>query len=122
MVIDDEVLLGQTLQLGLEETFDVELELSGRRGLERLLSGEKFDLVLCDLSLPDLHGSAIHRAVAAERPGLLSRFVVMTGGAVTVEARGFVDSYRGPLLDKPFTLTDVERLAQSLLGPSSRPA
>ncbi len=116
LVIDDESLLGQTLQLGLEDSLDVTLELSGKRGLGRLLAHEAFDLVLCDLSLPDLTGVEIHQRVMAVRPELSPRFVVMTGGAVTETARAFLESYRGPLLQKPFTLSEVEALAARLLS------
>lgn len=116
-MIDDEQLLGQTIQLGLEGDMEVELETSGEKGLSRILSEveERIDLVLCDLSLPDISGMQIYRSVADERPALLERFVVMTGGAVTSESRDFLDAYRGPLLNKPFTLTAVEDLVQGLL-------
>ena len=115
LVIDDEQLLGQTIQLGLEDTMDVELETSGARGLARLLSDDGFALVLCDLSLPDLSGIQIYARVAGERPELKKRFVVMTGGAVSTESRDFLESYEGPLLNKPFTLTEVENLVSGLL-------
>lgn len=119
LVIDDEQLLGQTIQLGLEDTMDVELETSGSRGLERLLSDESIQLVLCDISLPDLSGIDIHKRVSQERPGLMPCFVVMTGGAVSNESRDFLDRYEGPLLNKPFTLTQVEKLVGGLIKPAS---
>lgn len=115
LVIDDEQLLGQTIQLGLEGTMTVELETSGQRGLDRILSEESFGLVLCDLSLPDLSGIQIYARVKSERPEMTKRFVVMTGGAVSRESRDFLDNYRGPLLNKPFTLTQVETLVTRLM-------
>lgn len=115
LVIDDESLLGQTLQLGLEENLDVELEVCGQKGLDRLLAGEQFQLVLCDLSLPDLSGAEVHRQALAARPELASSFVVMTGGAITRASREFLGTYLGPLLQKPFTLSEVEDLAKRLL-------
>lgn len=115
LVIDDEQLLGQTIQLGLEDSMDVQLETSGSKGLERLLSDDGFELVLCDLSLPDLSGIEIYASVAAQRPDLTRRFVVMTGGAVSNESRDFLDRYEGPLLNKPFTLSQVESLVTGIL-------
>lgn len=115
LVIDDERLLGQTIQLGLEDTMEVELETSGEKGLERLLNDEKIQLVLCDISLPDLSGIDIHARVEKDRPELMKRFIVMTGGAVSNESRDFLDAYKGPLLNKPFTLTQVENLVNGLL-------
>lgn len=115
LVIDDEQLLGQTIQLGLEDSLSVELETSGTRGLERILSDDQFELVLCDLSLPDLSGIDIYARVQKERPELTKRFVVMTGGAVSTESRDFLESYEGPLLNKPFTLSQVESLVSGIL-------
>lgn len=114
LVIDDEPLLGQTLQLGLEDSLDVELELTAGGGLNRLLAGESFQVVLCDLSLPDMSGSEVHASLERAKPELLPRFVIMTGGAVTTASREFLEAYEGPLLQKPFTLQEVEALARRL--------
>lgn len=94
----------------------VELETSGKKGLERLLADDDFSLVLCDLSLPDLTGVDIHARLVREKPDMMKRFVVMTGGAVSSESRQFLDRYQGPVLHKPFTLTQVEALIQDLVG------
>ncbi len=115
LVIDDEQLLGQTIQLGLEDSFVVDLETSGEAGLARLLTDNDISLVLCDLSLPDLNGIDIYHRVEQARPEILKRFVVMTGGAVSTAARDFLDAYQGPLLNKPFTLTQVESLVHRLV-------
>jgi DNA-binding NtrC family response regulator len=115
LVIDDEQLLGQTIQLGLEDAMEVELETSGELGLQRLLKDYSINLVLCDLSLPDLSGIDIYRTILERRPELIKRFVIMTGGAVSSASRDFLENYTGPLLNKPFTITQVENLVHSLL-------
>jgi CheY-like chemotaxis protein len=128
LVIDDEPLLGQTLRLGLRDTLDVSVETSGEKGLARVLGSEPFELVLCDLSLPDKMGADIFAAISRYKPEMAARFVLMTGGAVGEQARAFVDSYSGPVLNKPFVLSEVERLVFGLLErlgdglPVTRPA
>lgn len=114
LVIDDEPLLGQTIRLGLAEAAEVQLETSGSAGMKRLLE-QDFDLILCDLSLPDTSGIEIYERVATERPELKARFVVMTGGASTNEVGDFLENYEGHLLTKPFTLREVERLIRELV-------
>lgn len=118
LVIDDEPLLGQTIRLGLEDAVEVTLETSGDAGLQKLLQQE-FDLILCDLSLPDTSGIEIYRQLSSVRPELKERFVVMTGGASSTEAGDFLESYEGPLLTKPFTLREVERLIRELVPPAA---
>jgi DNA-binding response OmpR family regulator len=116
LVIDDERLLGQTLRLGLGDAFEVQVETSGQKGLDRLLAGEQYDAVLCDLSLPDRSGEAIYAAVRVARPELSPAFVIMTGGAVTEESRLFLQSFEGQVLSKPFTLGQVEQLVADLVA------
>ena len=116
LVIDDEQLLGQTIQLGLEDSMDVNLELLGQTGLDRILGDESFAAILCDLSLPDISGVEIYGRVKTERPDLTDRFVIMTGGAVSDESRDFLDNFDGPLLNKPFTLSQVEALIAGIVG------
>lgn len=116
LVIDDEPLLGHTLRLGLRDSMDVSVETSGVKGLERVLGPEAFELVLCDLSLPDKMGADIFEAISQQKPEMAPRFVLMTGGPVGEQARAFVDSYEGPVLNKPFVLSEVERLVFGLLA------
>lgn len=120
LVIDDEPMLGQTIQLGLGDVLDVTCEITGEAGLARLLAGEPYDVVFCDLSLPDRHGAEIYAEVLRERPRLVSRFVVMTGGAVGEMARTFLDSYVGAVLAKPFRLKDVKQQVEQIVAQSPR--
>jgi CheY-like chemotaxis protein len=120
LVIDDEPLLGQTIRLGLGDMLDVTCEVSGEAGLSRVLAGEDYEVVLCDLSLPDRHGSEIYRELSRSRPGLVRRFVVMTGGAVSDQARDFLEGHQGRVLAKPFTLKDVQEMVDEVIGSSAR--
>ncbi len=115
-MIDDEELLGQTIELGLEGLAVVSRETSGKRGLARLLSGNHFVLILCDLNLPDLSGVEIYSRAVDEQPVLAERFVIMTGGAISTRSQDFLDTYKGHLLCKPFTLTQLESLVKTLLA------
>lgn len=104
LVIDDELLLAETIRLLLADRFDTETETSGKRALERLLSGESFHAILCDLALPDLSGDQIYKAVAAKHPEVAARFVFITGGACSSEVEAFLQSIPNPRLEKPFDL------------------
>ena len=73
-----------------------------------LLADSGFDLVLCDLQLPDLSGIDVFDQVVRERPALRDKFVFTTGGAVTERAREFLEQV--PRLDKPFRLEQLEAL------------
>jgi CheY-like chemotaxis protein len=75
--------------------------------LQRLLAGEQFDLILCDLMMPEMTGMDVFAYLKRERPHLTRRVIFMTGGAFTQGARAFLEQVPNPSLDKPF---DMERL------------
>jgi CheY-like chemotaxis protein len=86
------------------------------QALQLLLDGAKFDLVLCDLMMPQLSGMDLfHRAVAA-RPGVEKRFIFMTGGVFGPEAEKFLEKVPNPRLAKPFPVEQLEAMIQRLLG------
>jgi len=110
LVIDDEPLLGRTLSFMLEERHDVVVIGGGREALGRLERDSDFDLVLCDLDMPEVTGQAVYDAVLRTHPELVQRFVLMTGGACSRWSEEFLAGYRGVQLDKPFTTDDVEQI------------
>jgi DNA-binding NtrC family response regulator len=113
-VIDDEPLLGQTLRLAFDGTHEVVVATSGRRGIELLEQDSTFDLVLCDLTMPDVSGMVVCQRAAELDPELTRRFVLMTGGAFTPTARAFLANHRGPRLEKPFDMDDIQALLDRL--------
>jgi nitrogen-specific signal transduction histidine kinase/ActR/RegA family two-component response regulator len=114
LIIDDEPLLGQTLRFAFQEKHDVEVAASGREALDRLAKDAAFDLVLCDLMMPDVSGEHVYNAVSEHSPGLLPRFVFMTGGAFTERAQDFLARFQGRQLEKPFNIDEVESLLSEL--------
>jgi nitrogen-specific signal transduction histidine kinase/CheY-like chemotaxis protein len=114
LIIDDEPLLGQTLRFAFQDKHDVDVAASGREALDRLASDADYDLVLCDLMMPDVSGEHVYRAVSQQTPGLLPRFVFMTGGAFTERAQEFLAQFAGRQLEKPFNIDEVELLLAEL--------
>ncbi len=83
LVVDDDVLVARTLARQLSG-HHVEVVLSGQAALDRLsASGRSFDLVLCDLMMPDMTGMDVYETVEQRYPELAERFVFVSGGVVT---------------------------------------
>lgn len=118
LIIDDEPLLGQTLLYAFKGRHDVSICTSGREALARLRTDAAFDLVLCDLMMPDVNGAAVYASVKQDHPELAERFVFMTGGAFTPRAREFLSQHPGAQLEKPFNIADVERLLAQFAATS----
>ena len=109
VVIDDEPLVGRSIRRALRG-HDVEVFSSGREAIDRLRSGDPFDIVFCDLMMPEVSGVEVYNQVASDVPDLGSRFVFMTGGAFTAPAREFLETTPLLCLEKPFELRQVREL------------
>jgi CheY-like chemotaxis protein len=108
LVIDDEVAVARTIQRLLGDRHEVEVRTSGPLAIELLESGADFDVILCDMSMPEVSGADIHSRVMASRPELAERFVFMTGGSFNARTREFFERTPNVRVDKPFDL-DVLR-------------
>lgn len=117
LVVDDEPLVGRSIRRALRE-HQVEVFSSGEEAIERLCSDEPFDVVFCDLMMPEVSGMEVYGRVSARRPEIASRFVFMTGGAFTPEAREFLDENPLVCLEKPFELRQIRDLVTERAGPA----
>jgi CheY-like chemotaxis protein len=102
LVIDDELLVTDSIKRILEREHDVTLALRASDALELLARGDEFDLVLCDVMMPEVGGLELYAKIAELRPELLPRLVFMTAGAFTARAQAFLESVPNERLDKPF--------------------
>ena len=101
LVVDDEPRLAGVIGLLLAD-HDTTIAYSGRQALEQLERDPSFDVVLCDLMMPDLSGMALYDHLRAHRPGVEGRMVFMTGGAFTPRASEFLARVPNLRLEKPF--------------------
>ena len=83
------------------------------------VDGEKFDLILCDLMMPDMTGMDLHRELARLVPEQASRMIFLTGGAFTAKARRFLSETPKEHIEKPFDPANLRAIAQRYLAERS---
>jgi len=66
-----------------------------------------YDVVLCDLLMPDCTGVDVHRVLTRDRPDLVDRIVFLTGATMMPGIDAFLQSTGAPVLRKPFGAADV---------------
>ena len=102
LVVDDEPMVGRAIQRMLKDHEAIVAE-GGKLGLALAREGT-FDLVLCDLMMPEVSGMDLYEALAASRPEVAERIVFITGGAHTESARAFLEGVPNRKLNKPIEL------------------
>jgi CheY-like chemotaxis protein len=92
----------------------------GRRALE-LIAEQSFDVVLCDLIMPEMSGMELFEAVQKSKPHQAARFVFVTGGTSSPEAREFLSNVPNPRAYKPVRAEDlvslIARCLRQFAGP-----
>ena len=117
LVIDDEPNIGRSFVRSLPE-HDITVVDSGREGIRRLDEGERFDVIFCDVMMPDLTGRDVHEQIGERHTTMLERIVFMTGGAFTERASEFVERVNARRVDKPFDIATIRMVLREKLDPT----
>lgn len=115
IVDDDETVMG-ALRRVLAAHHELTCVDSAQRALTLLSRGERFDVVLCDLLMPQVSGMELYAEVARLAPKQAERFVFTTGGAYTPSAQDFLDSVQNPRIEKPFDIDTLVTLVRGLVA------
>jgi signal transduction histidine kinase/CheY-like chemotaxis protein len=110
LVIEDEPILARAVATALSTRHEVVVCTGSQDGLQHIRNGPPFSVVLCDVIMPGMSGTELFRTVCAEHPEYASRFVFVTGGAVTPTDRDFLVRTGAPILSKPYDMSVIEEL------------
>ncbi len=117
LVVEDEerirVLLNQAFRV---EGHDVTEAATGAEALKRLDDGT-FDLMVCDLGLPELSGLHVARWVKEFRPNL--PVIIATGFAEMITEEDYHKARIDDVIRKPYAVTDVLRRASAVLAQAA---
>jgi PAS domain S-box-containing protein len=116
LVVDDDAMVGVAIRRSLESQHDVITTTSATEALVMLRAGNRFDVILCDLMMPEMTGMDLHRECRLIAPDQATRMLFLTGGAFTPRAREFFDSTENPRMDKPFDPKVLREAVAGLIG------
>jgi signal transduction histidine kinase len=114
LAVDDEALLLKAYRRMLGEAHELVTALGGHEALKVLEKDARFDVVMCDLQMPEMSGMELHQAVMNSHPALADRFVFVTGGAFSGDARRFLEEAVPAVIQKPFNVDDLLLLVDSI--------
>jgi len=102
LVVEDEPEVADLIQTLLTEVgWRVDLAPGGYTGLDQVRQ-RSYDLIVTDLRMAEGDGAEFYRNAVMENPALKSRFVFMTGDLASPDAIAFLESVKGPVVEKPF--------------------
>jgi signal transduction histidine kinase/CheY-like chemotaxis protein len=125
LVVDDEHMIGRAIQRMLTPQYEVTVVTRARDALDRISQGSRYDLILCDLLMPEMTGMDLHDELVLTAPEQARAMVFVTGGAFTPRAREFLSEMASRCIEKPFdtnTLRSVVAERIRRLRSSAGPA
>jgi PAS domain S-box-containing protein len=118
LLIDDEPTILTSLRRALSREHEVTAARSGSEALTLLRQGERFDVIVCDLMMPDVTGMEVHAALLILAPEQAERMVFISGGAFTPQARSFLETTTNECLDKPLDNTQLRAVVRRFVKRS----
>jgi CheY-like chemotaxis protein len=117
LVVDDEPDVRELVELLLAAPDrHIEGADGGRAALERL-AAHPYDLVVCDLRMPEVDGIQIYRAIQ-QRPAPRPALLFMSGFTNAAEFVPFLREAGTPVVAKPFDVPELRLAVTRLLGES----
>jgi PAS domain S-box-containing protein len=114
LVIDDEPMILGALRRSLSAEYNVTCVGDGRKALERLRAGERYERILCDLMMPEMTGMDLFAELEKLAPDQAARMVFVSGGAFTPRAREFLERIPNARVEKPIDMRNLRLLLRNL--------
>jgi signal transduction histidine kinase len=102
LVLDDEASIGKAVARIFSDEHTVVALQSADQAIDRIKSGERFDVILCDLLMPQMTGMDFHEVLQQLDPTQARNIIYLTGGAFTDRARAFLAEVPNQRIEKPF--------------------
>jgi two-component system cell cycle sensor histidine kinase/response regulator CckA len=118
LVVDDEPRIAASISRLFAREMRIVADVSARRALARLEEEAVFDVVICDLMMPDMDGIEFFGEIQRRWPRLAHRVVFLTGGAFTPESAAFLESLSNPVVAKPFDPDELRGAIEGVLRRS----
>jgi CheY-like chemotaxis protein len=121
LVVDDDWLIATAIERSLNTHYNVVCVRSAQAALAFIAAGEEFDVILCDLMMPDMTGMDLHAALEALNPRQAERIIFVSGGAFTARTRDFLARVPNTYLEKPFDMFQLRTLINQRIRAKTLP-
>jgi CheY-like chemotaxis protein len=107
LIIEDEQSVAEIIAINLKlELFEVEVALNGTTGLARAREGN-FDLIICDIMMPDIDGYEICRQVKSDKTTRDVPIILLTARTEVENKVAGLEAGADDYITKPFNFADL---------------
>jgi two-component system nitrogen regulation response regulator NtrX len=122
LLVEDDTDFSSMLKEYLETyNYTVTVAADGVQGMKRVME-QPFDLVICDLLMPNLPGDMFYLGVERVKPRLAKRFIFITGHQNDPKVADFIKRTKSLALFKPFDMRLLLDTIQVALKKKNKPA
>jgi two-component system NtrC family sensor kinase len=116
LLVDDEASILDVVGRVLRRSgYQVDTAGNGLEGLSRL-DKNSYDLILCDVHMPELSGQDFYQQVCNRDPQQGRRIIFTTGDTVSTTTRRFLRDSGVQYIGKPFDMPDLLEVVRKALG------
>ena len=118
LVVDDNPgILSALTRLLQRDGHTVETATDGQAALAHLHERD-YDLILCDLLMPELDGQTLYGLLLRQSPALCQRIIFLTGDTSGVDSQAFLAQCGQPWIPKPCSIAEVRTAMAQVLHAS----
>lgn len=114
LVIDDEVEVADLISEVLSGSGHMVSKADSGHAALRLIDGGSYDVILCDLKMPNLDGPSLFRELERRAPEMVKRLAFVTGDTMSPKAREFLTGSGRPYIEKPVRPQELRDLVHGL--------
>jgi DNA-binding NtrC family response regulator len=115
LIVDDEPSVAQSVEEILRQAgFEVTTATEAQQALS-LLEQNRYDVIISDLTMPQMDGQQFWQAVTERHPDLANRIIFSSGDSSSQRARAFLEDCGCSWVEKPFKPEGFLRLIQQTL-------
>ncbi|MHB8893817.1 MAG: response regulator [Candidatus Geothermincolia bacterium] len=121
LIIEDEQTVAEIISINLQiEAFEVEVALNGTTGLAMARQGA-FDIIICDIMMPDIDGYEICRQLKADRATRDIPIILLTARTEVENKLAGLEAGADDYITKPFNFADlIEHINMNLDRAASK--
>jgi CheY-like chemotaxis protein len=111
-VIDSDPQTASVVESTLAREHEIVSTTSGFAAIERLAIGRAFDVILCDLEMPDLSGKEIYRRLLEAAPQMATKVVFLVSDPKA--HRQFLDGLKNHHLQRPIAAGPLRETVRAM--------